>query len=118
MKTEEKSIEKNYEAHIDSTVKAVEDHVEKKSVVGVSSTINKWIETLADHKGLKTIASNLDKLKDALESKDTEKIVTLLETLGEQTTKAADEAEGAEATKIKHLGKALTTASKAIPKFV
>jgi uncharacterized protein YukE len=118
METKEKTTEKNYGSQIDSTVKTIEDHVEKKSTSGVAGAINKWIDVLEDHKGLKTIASNLNKLKEAVESKDSEKIVSLLETLGEQTTKAADEAEGAEATKIKHLGKALTTASKAIAKFV
>lgn len=118
MEAKEKKTEKNYEVQIDSAVKAIEDHVEKKSTTGVSGAINKWIETLESNKGLKTIASNLTKLKEALESKDADKIVTLLETLGEQTTKAADEAEGAEATKIKHLGKVLTTASKTIAKFV
>jgi len=118
MDVKEKKAEKNYETQIDSTVTTIEQHVEKKSAAGVTGTINKWIDILEDHKGLKTIASNLRKLKEAIESKDYKKVVTLLETLGEQTTKAADEAEGAEATKIKHLGKALTTASKAVAKLV
>jgi len=72
---------------------------------------------LRNTKGLKKIASNLNKLKDAIESKEMKKVATLLETLGEETTKAADSAEGAEATKIKHLWKALTAASKAVSKF-
>jgi len=118
METKEKTAEKNYGSQIDSTVKTIEDHVEKKSATGVTGTINKWIDALEDHEDLKTIGSNLNKLKEAVESKDSAKIVSLLGTLGEQTTKAADEAEGAEATKIKHLGKALTSASKAIAKFV
>jgi len=117
METKEKKIEKDHGTQIDSTVKSIEDHVEKKTITGVSASINKWIDTLETHKGLKTIASNLNKLKDAIESKETKKIATLLETLGEETTKAADGADGAEATKIKNLGKALTAASKAVAKF-
>ena len=41
-----------------------------------------------------------------------------MNTLGTATTNAAKNAEGTEATKIKHLGKALTTAAKAIGKLV
>jgi hypothetical protein len=39
-------------------------------------------------------------------------------TLGEETTKAAEMSNGAEAAKIKALGKALTSGSKAISKFL
>lgn len=118
MESKEKTNAKSYGAEIDATVETIENHVEKKSGTGLTTTINKWIDTLEDHKELKTVASNLKKLKEAIDAKDTKKAVTLMETLGEQTTKAAAEAEGAEATKIKHLGKALTTASKAIAKFM
>ena len=118
MESNEKILDKDYGVQIDSTVKTIEDHVEKKSGTGLSPTINKWIDILEDHKELKTVASNLKKLKEAIDDKDTKKAVTLLETLGEQTTKAASEAEGTEATKIRHLGKALTSASKAIAKFM
>ena len=118
MESKEKTAEKSYGTQIDSTVETIETHVEKKSGTGLSTTINKWIDTLEDHKELKTVASNLKKLKEAIDDKDTKKAVTLMETLGEQTTKAASEAEGSEATKIKQLGKALTTASKAIAKFM
>jgi hypothetical protein len=117
METKGKETENNYEAQIDTTVSTIEGHVEKKSIAGLSGTINKWIDTLEDHKGFKTIAGNLSKLKDAIESKDADKIVSLLATLGEETSKAAEKANGTEATKIKHLGKALTTASKAVAKF-
>jgi hypothetical protein len=47
-----------------------------------------------------------------------EKIVEMMTKLGSTTTDAAESAEGTEATKIKHLGKALTTAAKAIGKLV
>ena len=110
--------EKDYAEQIDKTVETIAAHVEKKSGTGLSSTINKWIDTLADHKDLKTIASDLKKLEKAFEDKNFEKVVTLMATLGEETTKAAEMAKGSEATKIKALGKALTAGSKTIAKLM
>jgi len=105
-------------AHIDSTIKTIEDHVEKGSTAGVATSINSWIKTLESHKELKTIASDLEKLKEAISAKDGKKIADLMTALGSETTKAAESAKGGEATKIKHLGKALSTAAKAIAKLV
>ncbi len=110
--------EKNYSEQMDKTVETIATHVEKKSATGLSTTINKWIDTLEDHKDLKSIAGNLKKLQQAIEDKKGDKIVTLMATLGEETTKAAEMAAGSEATKIKSLGKALTAGSKAIAKFM
>ena len=110
--------EKNYSEQIDKTIETITIHVEKKSGTGLTSTINKWIDTLEDHKDLKTIASDLKKLETAFEDKNFEKVVTLMATLGEETTKAAEMAKGSEATKIKSLGKALTSGSKTIAKFM
>jgi len=110
--------EKDYTEQIDKTVETIAAHVEKKSGTGLSSTINKWIDTLEDHKDLKTIASDLKKLEKAFEDKNFEKVVTLMATLGEETTKAAEMAKGSEATKIKALGKALTAGSKTIAKLM
>lgn len=117
METREKETEQNYEVQIDTTVSTIEGHVERRSLVGLSGTIEKWIGTLENYKELQTISGNLSKLKDAIESKNSDKIVSLLATLGEETSKAAQNAKGSEATRIKHLGKALTTASKAVSKF-
>jgi hypothetical protein len=110
--------EKSYAEQIEATVETIATHVEKKSGTGLTTTINKWIDVLEDHKDLKTIAGNLKKLKTAIDDKNVEKAVTLMATLGEETTKAAEMAEGSEATKIKSLGKALTSGSKAIAKFM
>jgi hypothetical protein len=110
--------EKSYTDQIEATVETISTHVEKKSGTGLSTTINKWIDVLEDHKDLKTIASNLKKLKEAIDDKEVKKAVMLMETLGEETTKVAEMAEGSEATKIKSLGKALTAGSKAISKFM
>ena len=110
--------EKDYADQIEKTVTTIENHVEKKSATGLTTTIDKWIDVLEEHKDLKTVASNLKKLKKAIDDKDAEKIVELMATLGEETTKASEMAEGKEATKIKVLGKALTAGSKAISKFI
>jgi hypothetical protein len=104
--------------HIDSTVKAIENGVEKGSTTGVLTTINGWIKTLESHPELKGIGSNLKKLKEAISAKDGKKIVELMTKLGLETTKAAESAEGGEVTKVKHLGKAITAAAKVIAKLL
>ena len=110
--------QKSYTSQIDATVETISKHVEKKSGTGLTTTINKWIDVLEEHKDLKSVASNLKKLQQAIEDKNVEKAVILMATLGEETTKAAEMAEGSEATKIKSLGKALISGSKAISKFM
>ena len=105
------------ETHIDSTIEALETHVEKKSATGVTSAISTWIKTLGSHEEFKDIATDLEDLKTALSDKDGEKISELLAKLGEATTDAAEKAEGKEGTKVKKLGKALTMASKAVAKL-
>lgn len=112
-----KNTETNFTEQIDKTVETIATHVEKKSGTGLSTTINKWIDVLEENKDLKSIASNLKKLQQAIEDKKVDKVITLMATLGEETNKAAEMAEGSEATKIKSLGKALTAGSKAIAKF-
>ena len=110
--------EKNYTEQIDKTVETIATHVEKKSGTGLTTTINKWIVTLEEHKDLKAIATNLKKLQQLIEDNKADQAVKLMAMLGEETTKAAEMAEGSEATKIKSLGKALTAGSKAIAKFI
>jgi len=51
METKEKKTEKDHGTQIDSTVKTIEEHVEKKTVTGVFASINKWIDTLETQKG-------------------------------------------------------------------
>lgn len=103
---------------IDSTIESIEQHVEKKSPTGVSTAIGNWIKTLSGNEELKGIASDLEALKEALTEKDGKKIVKLMTSLGEETTKAAESAKGNEAKGVKKLGKALTTAAKTISKLV
>jgi len=103
---------------MDKTVATITTHVKKKSETSLTTTINKWIHILIEHRDLKTITTDLKKLKTALEDKNAEKVVTLIASLGEETTKAAAMAKGREGTTIKALEKALTTGSKTIAKFI
>ena len=41
----------NQEKHLDSTIKVIEEHVEKSLATGVSATINAWIKVLETHNG-------------------------------------------------------------------
>lgn len=109
--------EKNYAEELDSAATTIATNVEKKSGTGLTSAINKWVDVLDAHKDLMPIAGNLKKLLVAIDHKKGDDIVTLMATLGEETTKAAEMAAGDEMTKIKALGKALTAGSRAIAKF-
>jgi hypothetical protein len=113
----EKSEKISQVTHLQETIEMIEKDVEKKSHTGASGAITKWITTLNKHDELKPISTKLEKLKEAIADKDGEKIVELMTSLGEATTKAAEEAEGDDAKKIKMLGKCLVTAAKAISKF-
>lgn len=113
--TENKSM--SYATEIDSTIEKIESHVEKGTPAGVKTVINGWVKKLSEHKELSGIAKDLEKLQDALEAKDSKNIVALLTSLGEDTTAAAEKAEGKEGTKFKALGKALSAGAKALGKL-
>ncbi len=104
--------------HIEKTIDALESSIEKETATGSSSSITSWIKTLNEHTGFKTIAHDLEKLKEAIADKDGKKIYTLLEKLGDETTKAAEKAEGKENTAIKKLGKSLLKGAKLVKKLV
>jgi hypothetical protein len=106
-----------YSTHIDETIKAIEDHVDKGTTT-VQTSISSWIKTLGGYPELKDIAADLEDLKEAISDKNGKKIVDLMTKLGTGTTEAAANAEGSEGTKIKALGKALTAGAKAISKLV
>jgi hypothetical protein len=103
---------------IDETIEGIENDLEKKSLLGVSDSIDNWINTLNGNDGLKEIASNLKDLKEAVSAKDGKKIVELLTSLGEQTTEAAGIAKGDDAHGVTMLGKALTSAAHTIGKWM
>ncbi len=104
--------------HVEKTVDALENSIEKESQTGSTASINSWIKTLSDRPGYKTIANDLEKLKEAIADKDGKKVYTLLEKLGDATVKAAEKAEGKESAAIKKLGKTLLKGSKFIEKLV
>jgi len=106
------------EQHIEKTIDALENSIEKESQTGSTASINSWIKTLTDRPGYKTIAHDLEKLKEAIADKDGKKVYTLLEKLGNETVKAAEKAEGKENAAIKKLGKTLLKGSKFIEKLV
>ncbi|RYE21823.1 MAG: hypothetical protein EOP42_25330 [Sphingobacteriaceae bacterium] len=110
--------QKSEAEHIEKTIDALENSIEKETATGSSTSITSWIKTLNEHTGFKTIANDLEKLKEAIADKDGKKIYTLLEKLGEETVKAADKAEGKESTSIKKLGKSLTKGAKLVKKLV
>ena len=116
MATTEK-MQTSHGKHIESSIDILEEHVKTASLTGVSVAINTWIKTLSEYKELKGISSDLEKLKEAISEKNGETIVKLMTKLGEDTTKAAENAEEGESQKFKMLGKALTTAAKAISKI-
>ena len=104
--------------HIEKTIEALENSIEKESQTGSTTSINSWIKTLSDHTGYKTIVNDLEKLKEAIADKDGKKVYTLLEKLGNETVKAAEKADGKENVGIKKLGKTLLKGSKLIEKLV
>lgn len=108
----------NATTSIDSTIESIEDHLEKKSLSGVSTGIDGWIKTLSGNDALKDITSDLKDLKEAVSAKDGKKIVELLSSLGEQTTAAASSAKGDDAKGVRKLGGALTSAANSISKLL
>lgn len=110
--------EQSESAHLEKTIDALENSVEKESATGSSTSITSWIKTLTEKKGFQTIVHDLEKLKEAIADKDGKKIYTLLEKLGEETVAAAEKAEGKESASIKKLGKTLIKGSKLVKKLV
>ena len=109
---------KSEEQHLEKTIEALENSIEKESQTGSTASINSWIKTLIDRPGYKTIAHDLEKLKEAIADKDGKKVYTLLEKLGNETVKAAEKAEGGENKAITKLGKTLLKGSKLVEKLV
>jgi hypothetical protein len=104
--------------HLEKTIDALENSIEKETATGSSTSITSWIKTLSDYKGYQTIVHDLEKLKEAIADKDGKKVYTLLEKLGDATVTAAEKAEGKENASIKKLGKTLLKGSKLVKKLV
>ena len=100
---------KDESEHLQSTIDVIENGIEKESTTGALPKITSWIKTLEGHRGFTPIVHDLEKLKDAIGAKDSSKIFSLLEKLGNETIAAADKAEGKDTDLIKTLGKSLMT---------
>ena len=98
--------------HLQSTIETIESGIEKESMTGASPKITSWIKTLQGHRGFTPIVHDLEKLKEAIAGKDSNKVYTLLEKLGNETIAAAEKAEGKDTTLVKKLGKTLLNVSK------
>ncbi|WP_294244292.1 hypothetical protein [uncultured Chryseobacterium sp.] len=104
--------------HIEKTIELVETGIENESKTGASPNINSWIKILKDRRGFAPILHDLEKLKDAMADKDSKKICSLLEKLGNATVEAADKAENTkDSASIKKLGKGLLKISKLAEKL-
>lgn len=76
--------------------------------------IEKWEDALKDWDGGKTVARDLAALKTALKAKtpDPDKIKGLLKKLGQETSEAADDADGAAPEKLRDIGEGLQQAAR------
>lgn len=95
----------------------VKSGVTEKSTTGASKNIDKWIKTLEDKEGFKTISGNLDKLKEALKAKDSDQICSLMEKLGEATVKKSELDGVKDGKNVKALGKALINGANTLKKL-
>ena len=97
--------------NLDTSIKALQDGVTHLAVTKGVKNIEGWLETLekADFRGAKVIHENLGKLKRHLEADplDGPAIGALLRTLGDETTRAASQADATQGAKIKQLGELL-----------
>lgn len=99
--------------HVEKTIELVDTAIEKESKTGAAPSITSWIKILKDRRGFAPILHDLEKLKDAMADKDSKKICSLLEKLGNATVEAAEKAENTkDSASIKKLGKGLLKVSK------
>jgi hypothetical protein len=99
-------------ANLDNTIKAFQSGITTMSPDQGVKSIDEWLKKLenADFRGAKSIHDSLSKLKKHLESGnlDGAAIGELLSKLGDATVRAAGQASGKDADKIKQLGQALS----------
>ncbi|MEP0547861.1 MAG: hypothetical protein ABJF88_13080 [Rhodothermales bacterium] len=102
---------------LDATLGVLDGGVAALSPAAARSTIERWLDTLADHDGMNGVATVLGELRAALAAKpiDGGEVGRILERLGEQTTEAADQADDdAVTSKIERLGGLLASAGRAL----
>jgi hypothetical protein len=98
---------------LDATIGALEGGVTALSPTAARATIERWLNTLADHDDLNDVASALGELRAELAATpiDGDAVGRILGRLGTRTTEAADMTEDdATATKLQRLGGLLTRA--------
>jgi hypothetical protein len=98
---------------LNATLGLFDGGVAALSPTAARATIERWLNTLADHDGLNDVATSLGELRAALASTpiDGAAVGEILGRLGERTTEAAQDAEDdAVATKLRRLGGLLSRA--------
>lgn len=98
---------------LDATLGLFDGGVAALSPTAARASIERWLNTLANHDGLNDVATALGELRAELASTpiDGDAVGQILGRLGERTTEAADGAEDdAVATKLRRLGGLLTRA--------
>jgi predicted small secreted protein len=102
---------------LEATIEALDGGLQAAAPVAAGN-IEEWITTLKDAgtPALTAIATELQNLKSLLSggNLDGDKIGKSLKTLGEHTTKAADNASEGAGGKVRDLGKALTEAANSL----
>lgn len=102
---------------LDATIGMFDGGVAALSPAAARATIERWLDTLADHDGLNDVATALGELRSELANTpiDGAAVGRVLDRLGARTTDAADEAEDdTVATKLRRLGGLLSRAGGAL----
>ena len=102
---------------LEATINVLDGGVAALSPAAARSTIERWLDTLADHDGMNDVATALGELRAALAAKpiDGDEVGRILGRLGERTTEAAGEADDDAVTaKLERLGGLLTRAGSAL----
>lgn len=99
---------------IDSTIEALDGGASSVKPKDGASLIKDWITALKKEESLSTVANELQDLHDELTGKepDGKKISTLLKKLGDQTAKAAKDADDDQQDSLKSLAESLKEFSK------
>jgi hypothetical protein len=99
----------------ETTLTALKQGAKSFTIEKATANIEGWEEYLSghDHAGVKKVVQDLGKLKKLLHAPnlDGNAVKTILHTLGKDTVAVAGDAQTANATHIKRLGEALSSAA-------
>jgi hypothetical protein len=100
----------NYTTQLDATIDALGQNL-TEARVDASANVRNWIDTLNgdDHAGMARLTDDLQRLESLLAAgqPDMQQLRQTLDSLGEQTTAASNQAQGATADKLRELGRQL-----------